>query len=150
MAFNRLNYGERSVRIFTTSSEQTFNRGFDRGRPNFEGRENREGPDRMDFRNMPDSIRQRIFAETERNIAPDSLRQGREGAFTDNRDNFRDRNVDRDRHGRGDFRRGRNVQLSNVSRFLAVFVLFTVLTICLDKGNSMIRRKKKTTLQNKC
>lgn len=131
MALNRLSYWERSVWIFKMNDQQNFGRrGFDRGRPNLEGRENRERTARFvrpEIENLPDSvIRQRA----------ENFRREREGSF-------RGRGFEGERRGRGDFRRGKNVQLSKVSWFLAASALFTVVTIYIDKGFYSLRRKRK-------
>jgi hypothetical protein len=149
IAFNRLHYWEQSVQIFRVDNEQTFKRGGDRHRRNFDDREYRNRFDglgdrfeRPDFRNLPDSVRQRIFAGRDSTASIDSLSEGRLRAFPAERGNLRNRSLERDgRNGRGDFRRGHNTQLGNVTWFLAVFALFTLVTIVIDKAYKLIRRK---------
>ena len=121
VAFNRLHYWERSVRIFTTN-EQTFKGDFDRRRSGFEG--NRT--ERITRENLPDNLIQQK-AET----------------FRRGRDSFRQRNFEGDRNGRRDYRRGSNVQLRNVGWFLAVFALFTTGTIYIDRLVRTFIKKKK-------
>ena len=128
-AFSRLDFWERSIRIFNTGSEQTFRRGFDRGQPDFGNRENREGFERFampETQNIGDSIVQRRFENF----------RGERGSI---QGNFQ-------RGGRGEFRQRQNVQLRNVYRFLAVFTLFTVGTIYLDKMINYFRNRKKAKI----
>lgn len=130
VALNRLNYWERSIWILKMNDQQTFERkGFDRGRPNFEARNNRERPARFEH---PDT-----------QILPDSVNQRAENFRRDRENSIRERNFDRDRHGRGNSRRGKNVQLGNVSWFLAASAFFTVITIYIDKGICNLRHKRK-------
>lgn len=133
MALNRLNYWERSVWILKVDNQQNFGRrDIDRSRPNFEGRNNREGKARFEH---PDT-----------QILPDGAIQQRAENFRRDRESSnRERNFDRDRHDRGSSRRGRNVQLGNVSWFLAASALFTVVTIYIDKVFCTLRRKRKNT-----
>ncbi len=129
-AFNRLNYWERSIRIFNTGSEQSFRRDFDRGgQSDFENRENREGIER--------------FARPETQNIGDSIVQRRFESFRGNRGSFQGNFERGGRGGRGDFRQRQNVQLKNVYRFLAVFALFTVGTIYIDKLIFYLRKRKK-------
>src|SRR5665811_1410117 len=80
VAFNQLHYWERSVRIFSSGSEQNFGRettDHRRGgseRSEFRGRTNESGDrfERPDFRNLPDSIRERMISEGEFPLLPDS------------------------------------------------------------------------------
>ncbi len=152
IAINRLHYWERSVRIFSMNNDQSFGRNFDRRRGGFENRGPRdrferfeEGFERQDLRDLPDSVRQRNFTRRDSITLPDSLKEGRLGSFRAERRNFGNRNPGRDgRNGRGDFRRGNNIQLANVSWFFAVFALFTVVTIYIDKIIRILRQKRKT------
>ncbi|MCY1723030.1 hypothetical protein OU798_21965 [Prolixibacteraceae bacterium Z1-6] len=144
MAMNRLRFIERSMWIFKFNNEQTFNRGFDRHGGNFERERNERSREyeRPDFRNIHDSVRQRIFAEREFRSAPDSLREGRTRPLPGDRDSFRKDGFKRGSHGRG----GNTVHLNTVGWFLAVFALFTLVTLYIDKFITY-RRRNKTVLQ---
>jgi hypothetical protein len=150
IAFNRLHYWERSVRIFSMSKGQSIERGLDRHRGDFDGRarpgrlESSGNPfDRQNFRNLPDSVRQRILAERRAAMSSDNLH-----AFPAERENFRNLSFERDgRHGRGDFLRGNQIQLANVSWFLAVFALFIVVTIYLEKAHKLIQSKRQEPIR---
>ena len=142
MGFKRLRFYERSAWVFKTNSEQSFRRGrFERG--GNEGREFRSRPEnfregeRPDFRNLPDSVRQRMLAERFGGQAPDSLRRGSVRSAPGERDASGERNFRRDGRGRG----GSDVRLVSVGWFLAVFAGFTVVTVYLDKIIKLIRRK---------
>jgi len=155
IAFNKLHYWERSAEIFKINSRQNEGRYFEGRRGNFERSASRarvegewDGSERPDFRNMPDSVRQRIFAERGFQSFPDSLRQGRSGTFDRDRDSFEGRGFERGGHRGGDFHRGNSVQLGAVGGFLAVFAAFTVLTIYIEKVINMIRKRKKRIVKN--
>ena len=145
IAFNKLSYWDRSVRIFKYSSDTPMEGR--RGR----GMEAREGFARPEMRELPDSIRERFEnregrsgqGQRERNI-PDSLRQ-----------QFRPRNGERlergsldggirngDGRGRGEFPGGKKINIRNVKWFLAVFASFTVIAIYIDKAVCLIRKRK--------
>lgn len=145
VGFIRLQYLDRSIRIFRMNNEQTFRSDrFERG--GHDSREFRTRPEefrnaeRPDFRNLPDSVRQRMIEERNLRIENDTLREGKTGSFTDNRGEFRERLPDNDGRRGHDFRRGNDIQLGRVSWFLAVFAGFTVLTIYTDL---VIKRKNK-------
>ena len=60
-SFNRLRYWDRSVQIFKINNNQSFGRGgFERGRGSFTPNNNGERTTRLDFGNIPDSVRQRF------------------------------------------------------------------------------------------
>ena len=152
IAFNRLNYWERSLQIFQFNSEQfTGRRGFG-GRPGFDRNFNRgnqrEGFERPDTRNLPGSANQRGFAEQRFRPQQDSINISSPGSIPGSRNNFSQRNFDRNGRPGGDFRQRQNVQLRNVYRFLAVFALFTAGTIYLDKIIYFIRKKNKIKYTN--
>ena len=153
-AFRNLNYWERSVRIFNMNSDQPFGRGhegFDRRGGFDRQRGNGEGFDRNAIRQMPDSLRKR-FSEADRErpamregAVPDSIRQRFKAG--DRRPGDRmsfegGRGRGGERRGGGDFRDGRNVSLGTVGWFLAVFAMFTVITIYIDKAYYLIRKRK--------
>jgi hypothetical protein len=142
IAFSKLSYWDRSVRIFSFNSAS------------FEGRMGR-GPEirgefpRPEMRELPDSIRRSFEAREgrpgsgmrERNF-PGSLRQ-----------QFGPRNGERlergpveggmrngEGRGRGESPGGKKIALRNVVWFLAVFASFTVLVIYIDKAYSLIRK----------
>lgn len=148
IAFNNLHYWERSVRIFKMNSEQTEGRSFER-RGSHERFEREQGArERPDFRNMPDSVRQRIIAERGFQSSSDSLRQRSSRTFSGEREALEGRGFDRGGHRGGNFRRGRNVNLGDVSLFFAVFAAFTVVTIYIDKVLNIIRKREKRIAQN--
>ncbi len=150
-AFNRLHYWDRSVQIFKVNNERSLVRGFDRGRTTFDrsffnrgGNTNsNEENSRRDFRNVPDSVRQRASAQRQFQAQPDSIRQAGTGTFPGDQNSFRERNFERNGGGRGGFRSRSNVQLRSVTWFLAVFAGITVITIYIDKSIKLIRRRKK-------
>ncbi|TFG43389.1 MAG: hypothetical protein E4H43_01785 [Bacteroidia bacterium] len=155
IGFNKLDYWNRSVRIFNQNSDAQF-----------EGRTGRRPGEREEFsrqreqgerfvrpemREMPDSIRAR-FDQREglpgsgmrgREI-PDSLRRqfgpGGRDRMGQSSPEGRLRNA-RDR-GRGEFAGGKKINLRNVMWFLAVFAAFTVIAIYLDKAFCLIRKRK--------
>ena len=151
IGFSRLRYFERSAWVFKTGNEQAFQR--NRGsRGGFEEREFRTRPenyrqgDRPDFRNLPDSVRQRIIAERNLRLENDTIKEGRTRTFPGDRGEFRERRFEKDQ-GRGyDFRRGNSIRLGNVSWFLAVFAGFAVLTIYMDKLFKWKNKKRKNNL----
>jgi hypothetical protein len=146
LAFVSLHYWENSARIFQINSDQ---QNFRSGRGGFEGRERHERPDgaRRDFEfrerpNLPDSLRNKFNDEIDFRTLPDSVRQTME------HDSFRgDRGSFRGGYGGGrrdgDFRGGSRVSLGKASGFLAVFALFTLITIGFDHGFKRFRNRKK-------
>jgi len=155
VAFSNLHFWERSVEIFKMKSDSTEGRNYEGRRGNFDRRNSltrtegeRDRRERSDFRNMPDSVRQRIIAERNLQSFPDSLMQGRSRTFSGYRDASESRGFDRSGHRGGDFRRGRNVNLGAVGWFLAVFALFTVITIYIDMVLNILRKRKKRKLQS--
>lgn len=149
IAAGKLNYLERSVRIFSYDSSQAF--GGRMGRGGFERRGEfsgtRPGGERRGFREMPDSIRQRLESGRERGFSrpmnrelTDSLRRGfREIGSRGLRSEagFRPEGA----RGRGEFHGGKKVNLNNVSWFLVVFSSFTVIVICIDNVYLSIRKR---------
>jgi len=147
LAFVNLRYRENSVRIFQMNNEQPFGRdrrgGFDKReryeRPQGENRdfEFRERPD------IPDSLRTETNVERNFGALPDSLRQReRRDDFRGNHGSFRGGHGG-DRRG-GDFRGGSSINLGKASGFLAVFALFTLITIGFDRGFKSFRSRKKS------
>ena len=147
LAFVSLHYWENSARIFQINSDQ---QNFRSGRGGFEGRERHEGPGgvRGDFEfrerpNLPDSLRNKTRNERNFEALPDSLRQkfrrddfrGEHGSFRGGRGG--------DRRG-GDFRSGSRISLGKAAGFLAVFALFTLITIGIDKGYKRFRNRNKS------
>ena len=145
IAFGKLNYWDRSVRIFSFSSNG-----------HFEGRGGR-GPEgrgeftRPDMRKLPDSTRARFEAREGRQVRgrregniPDSLRQQLGPRDGERMGRGRSEGGIRSGEGRGsgEFARGKKVNLRNVLWFLAVFASFTVLAIYLDKALSLTRKRK--------
>lgn len=141
LAFVSLRYWENSARIFEINSDQ---QNFRSGRGGFEGRERHERPDgaRRDYEfrerpDLPDSLRNKFSDERHFETLPDSLRQkfrrddfrGEHGAF---------------RGGHGGDRRGSRISLGKASGFLAVFALFTLITIGIDRGFKNFRNRNKS------
>jgi len=147
-ALGKLNYWERSVRIFSmNNTDQRFE---GRGRGGFERPEGfRERSGRQVMRELPDSIRARFEAEgrrpmiRDRNI-PDSLRRQfrQDGVERIDRGSFEGRTRDGGDRGRGGFSGGKKINLMNVVWFLAVFASFTVITVYLDKAYCLIKKRR--------
>jgi len=136
IAFSKLSYWDRSVRIFKYSSNTSFEGRIGRGQEGreFEGRERpggREGFVRPEIRELPDSIqfRPRNGERLERAPGGGGIRNG-EG------------------RGRGEFPGGKKVNIRNVKWFLAVFAAFTVVAIYIDKVVCLIRRRKGKPIRN--
>ena len=146
-SFNRLRYWDRSVQIFKLNSNQSFNRGFNRGgrgsfNANFNQENRGEKTIRPDFSNIPDSVRQR-FTNRQLPFPQDSLRPSRFGSIPTDRNSFRGRGgFEGGNRQRGGFSR-RNIRLNTVYRFLAVFSAFTIATLYIDKIFKLRRKKKK-------
>jgi hypothetical protein len=134
IAFSKLSYWDRSVRIFSFSSAAPFEGRMSRGPGGgqFEGRERTGGREgrpipEMRERNIPDSLRQQFGPREEGRIGRGPYEEGirnREG------------------RGRGEFPGGKKINFRNVVWFLAVFASFTVLAIYLDKTYCLIRKRK--------
>jgi hypothetical protein len=156
IGFGKLRYWERSVRIFSYNSNSSFER---RGR-GAEGFESGEGfwgqaeTGRFDSKQLPDSLRTNFRRDMEQRERmqqnlPDSLRQeisafNGNSSFRGGRDgNFRNM----DRRGRGGFHGGSNINLRNVTWFLAVFALLTLVTIYADKLNRYLSVKRKAVIR---
>jgi hypothetical protein len=148
IAFRNLNYWGRSVMIFKMNSNQPFTRGMGRGRGGFEGSEIQRRPDgsgerfkRPERPDLPDSVGGRHDAETDFRMLPDSLRNStrtenfrREGGSFRGDNNYNRRD--------GNFHGGRQINLGTVGWFLAVFALFTLITIGTEKVIKLIRPSK--------
>jgi len=151
IAFNRLNYWKRSVRIFTIKNEQSNGRSYKRDRGDFSGSDHWERSelfgDRLEidnFRSLRDSTRRRIITQRNSNASPGSLPESRLPIFPAERENVRTQSYEQGgRHGRNDFRRRNQIQLANVIWFLAVFALFTTVTSKLDNAYAIIKKKYK-------
>jgi hypothetical protein len=161
IALRKLNYLDSSIWVFKLSSDKEserrighgFGEGAGRGRSEGFERSTRPGerPERPPMRELPDSIRGRFAGRgrgqgiRERNFT-DSLRHEFPPEFRERGErippsgDFRNHNG----RGRGDFREGRKINLSNVLWFLAVFASLTVITIYIDKAIKLICRKKKS------
>jgi len=151
IAFGKLGYWNRSVRIFKYSSDTPFE-----GRQG-RGPEGREGFIRPEMRELPDSIRERFESREgrpgqgmrEMNM-PDSIRQqfgprsGERIGRGSNDGGFRNS----EGHGRGEFPGGKKINIRNVKWFLAVFAAFTVIAIYTDKMVCLIRRRNGKLIQN--
>jgi hypothetical protein len=144
-AFSKLGYWDRSVRIFSFSSDASVSGRMDRGHGE------RGGFARPDSRILPDSIRARYGERQEnpgalkrnRNI-PDSLGLKPELRDKDQAETGINNIGIKDGQGHrgGEFRGGKKINLKNVLWFLAVFASFTVVTRYADKGISLIRKRK--------
>jgi|GEM_PF-863593 len=169
-AVTRLNYWERSIRIFKMNSDQPFEGRMGRGSGGFEGRGDfegragigrqqgsREGFERPAMRELPDSIRARFEAEGGRQMmrnrnVPDSLRQQfrQPGGERFERGSFDGGMRGGQGHGRGELPGGKKINLRNVVWFLAVFASFTVIAIYLDKAAKLIRKQRTGTKDFQC
>jgi hypothetical protein len=145
IAFSKLGYPDRSARIFSFRSDTSFEGRLGSGpeargefarreahdlpdslKARFGSGENRSGVGRSD-RNIPDSLRQKLEPRNGERFGTGSFRRGtREGEG---------------RRG-GDFQGGKKINLSNVLWFMAVFAAFTVAALYIDKGISLIRKRK--------
>jgi len=161
IGFNKLNYWERSARIFRINNmDQSFEGRMGRGPGGIRGRGDsgerdrserpegfREGFERPVMRDLPDSIRARFESGGERpgirdRNTPDSLRQ--QFRRTDREQiPFDGRIRNGEGRGRGDFPGGRKINLRNVLWFLPVFASFAVIVIYLDKAYCLIIRRRK-------
>ncbi len=145
IAFSKLNYWERSVRVFSNKSQAGR---FERRNPGrvltYEGRgEIRDPgrPGRPGMNGIPDSLRRRFEpGQSQREFrgrnVPDSLERTRiqrseSGRFDGSA--FDRRTGNEARYRRGDFRGGKKINLRNIIWFLAVFASFTAITIYFDK-----------------
>lgn len=133
IGFSKLSYSERSIRIFSYKSDMPqIGRGGERrggfGHPQTGSgiEKERQRPENAD-RNIPDSLRQK------------PQQGGRERL---ERGSFEGRPGDGEGRGRGDLQGGRKISLKTVPWFLAVFAAFTVVALYIDRGWSLIRKKK--------
>lgn len=131
-AFNRLSYWEESVRIFRVDNEQSYNRAGGRHREDF-GRGERSDFFEREFRQNS----RELHNENSGPVNSDTLNKV-ENTRTARR-TFNGRDFDRSRHHQGGLGRRSNVRLENVGLFLAVFALFTVVTIFIEKMLKKIR-----------
>jgi len=140
-AFHKLNYWEKSVSIF---SYKTANRHFEARGERGSGRSG----DRGDYGRIPEfrermDLREGSRPPGERSL-PDSTEQQYRGSDREREGRTRLEAGGRDRggHGRGGYSRGKKIRLRNVLWFLAVFALFTAISIYFDKAHIKIRKKK--------
>jgi hypothetical protein len=160
ISFRKLNYWDRSVMIFKYDSSAQFFRGRGgRGFGEFEGRmgverrpDFREGMPRPGGMNIPDSLMRRTEGRRERNF--NRPRPGTDSLATRRIARGRDFPVRGDFGGGGRVRgglnrRGNSVNLSMVWNYLAVFALFTLIMIYLEKGYRLIFKHKKLTQENR-
>jgi hypothetical protein len=163
ISLRKLNYWDRSVMIFKiNSSEQSFQGRGGRGFGESEGREPggrhpefREGMQRPEGMNFPDSLRRRSEGRGQRNFnrmrtGPDSLastRIARDTTFSA-RGDFGGRPRGMDRNEGRDFRRGKAVNLNLVGYYLAVFALFALIMVYLEKGYRLIFKNKNKFQEN--
>jgi hypothetical protein len=163
LSFRKLNYWNRSVMIFKiNSTEQSFQGRGGRGFGEFEGRESgagrpefREGMQRPGRMNLRDSLRRRSEGSGQRNFnrmgnGTDSLasaRMTRDTTFAA-RGGLGGRMRVGDMNGGRDFRRGKTVNLNLVIYYLAVFALFTLIMVYLEKGYRLVFKKKNKLQEN--
>jgi hypothetical protein len=160
--FSKLNYWNRSVRIFSFNAGGSFEgrTGIGQDGRGFESREGegrREGFERPEMRDLPDSLRvmseagegRRSPGMRDRNI-PDSIRQQFGPGNGDRRVHGTSEGVVRpgEGRGRGEFQGGKKINLRNVKWFLAVFASLTVLAIYIDMIFGLIRRRKGQKSEN--
>jgi hypothetical protein len=139
IAFSKLGYWDRSVRIFSYSSDAQFagrNGSGPGGREEFgEGGRFSEREERSGFgrgnRNIPDSIIQKLEPPHKERMGTGSFKRGLKYG---------------EGHGRGEFQGGKKINLRNVLWFLAVFASFTVASLYADKGINLIRKRKTRSL----
>ena len=159
-ALTKLNYWERSIRIFKLSNSGQSSegrmeggRGGSRefgaahGRSGFNSDEGFRGrSDGSELRQLPDSVRAKFGVREGRqrmrnsNIS-DSLRQ--QGGIDElsGRGHYESGRSDRQGRGRVEFAGGRQIYLANVKWFLAVFASFTIIFIYADKAFSYFRNR---------
>jgi hypothetical protein len=160
-ALTRLNYWERSIRIFKLSnSTQSFEGRMERGpgefrdigvaggRSGFNRQEGFRGrTDGSELRRLPDSVRAKYVTREgrqgmrQRNV-PDSLRHQGGGREISGRGQFESGRRDGEGRDRDGFNRGRKIYLANVLWFLAIFASFTVMVIYFDKVCHLIWNKR--------
>jgi len=159
--FSKLNYWDRSVRIFSLTEDGSFEGRTvrDQNGRGFESREEggREGFARPEMRDLPDSIRVRFEAGEasrspgmrDRNI-PDSLEQqfGQGNGDRKGRGTSEVGGRPGEGRGRGEFPGSKKFNLRNVKWFLAVFASLTVVIIYIDKAFGLIRRRKGEISEN--
>ena len=128
IAFSKLSYWDRSVRIFNYSSDTPFERRTGRG---LEGREFEAGEGRpgqgMRERNIPDSLRQQF---------------GPRNGERFERGHFEGGIINGESRRREEFSGGKKINIRNVKWFLAVFTSLTVIVIYTDKAIFLIRKRK--------
>ncbi len=145
IAFSKLRYWDRSATIFSFRSDTPF-----------EGRMGRSSGGREEFarfemHELPDSIKVRFEAREYRpgsgmreRIIPDSLRQqsGLRNGERMERGHIEGGMRNGEGRGRGEFLGGKKINLRNVKWFLAIFALFTITVIYIDKAICLIRKRK--------
>jgi hypothetical protein len=130
IAFRKLNYWERSARIFIYSSDTPSQGRTGRGPGRSEGR---DGFGERGGFNRQEGSGER-FARPEMRQLPDSRRE-RFGAGEERMGHNEGR-------GRGEFPGGKKVNLRSVYWFLAVFASLTVFVIYFEKAICLIRRRQ--------
>jgi|WetSurSiteA1Bulk_404760.scaffolds.fasta_scaffold74137_1 hypothetical protein len=144
LAFNKLGYWDRSVRIFRFNSDASYTgkKAIGQGaRREFAGSRTHD---------LPDNLRRRFGAgeispvsEKWNKDVPDSTRktigQGiREQSETRHFEAGIRNEAD---HRGGELNGTKKINLRNVLRFLSVFAFFTILALYLDKGATLIRKR---------
>ena len=148
IGFSKLNYWQRSVRIFQTDFQQ---QQFERRGPG-SGRQG-AGQGAGMRREIPDSLRQRFHQER-----PDSLFRGGgslnarnegggSGRIVGQGSRFRGeggigRGNGLEGQGRGDLRNGKKINLATVGWYFSIFASFAVIIIYIEKAVKLIRKKK--------
>ena len=141
IALEKLNFWERSIRIFKTRNTEQY----------FEGISGR-GHGRFDERQMPGTRPEfdrrgggeQRFERSRNRVLPDSIRQqfrtntrGQVPGVTQFERGIRNG----ERHGRGEFQRGKKVYLKNVMWFTLAFSFFTLIVLYLDRAYCFILKK---------
>jgi len=153
ISLKKLNYLERSAAIFKLdSSSQAFEgrggRGFGEqngGRPAGMRPGFREGGERSGRMNVPDSIRRRFQNYDQRNAGREFTR--RDTVFM-GRGEFNGRPGGLEGFERRGDRRGNTINLKMVGYYLAVFALFTLIVVYIEKGYRLIFKSKTMTQEN--
>ncbi len=137
IAFSKISYWDRSVRIFNLSSDTSFEGRIGRGPESAEdhgerGRFDRqersgEGFARPEMRDLPDSLRQQSGLRNGERMGRGSIEGGLRNG---------------EGRGRGEFPGGKKINIRNVKWFLAVFAAFTVIAIYIDKAAWLVRKRK--------
>lgn len=162
VGIRKLGYWDSSVRVFSYGSDVAFEGRTGRGPGGFEGRggfradegfDNHKGRggelSSREMGELPDSIRKhfsarRLTPDIEYRNLPDSLKQQSLDRDREriSRNHFEGGYNDGRGRDRGEFNNGNKISFRNVKWFMAVFAMFTVIVIYLDKAVILIRTKR--------